>query len=360
MNARIVLAIAQKDIRDAIRNRYLLVGLILPVGMSLLFRVLFNGASTVATPTVAIYDPAGSRLTAELQALPQWIILRVDSRAQLNEQVSDAGMAVGGIAVPANFDQELASGNQPRLAVSLNLQKNAAQLAAFRQLLTEQVWALNPAAEPVRIEWSEVSPAQGSQASISTRIDLYLLVLFLVMSLTMTGAFVVPLLLVEEKDKHTMEFLLISPATPAEVVAGKALTGLVYSAIGAGTMLLLNHGWAGNWPVTFLAVLLGALFMVAIGLLMGSVFQTMMQVNTWSSIIMLVILSPTWFTVFQLPPLLNAIVRVIPTFYLADLINLSLSDRVTFSAGLLDFSVLLGSLILTFGLVIWILRRQES
>jgi ABC-2 type transport system permease protein len=360
MNGRIILAIAQKDIRDGIKNRYLLVGLILPVGMSLLFRVLFSGASDVATPTLAVYDPGGSRLTAQLQALPQINLLKVDSLTQLETQVRNAGMSVGGIAIPPSFDQDIASGTQPEITVYLNMQKNATQLAALRQLISDQVWALNPAAEPARIHWSDVAPSQGSSASAAFRVELYLLVLFLVMSLTMTGAFVVPLLLVEEKDKHTMEFLLVSPATPAEVVTGKAITGLVYSAIGAGTMLVLNNGWTGNWPMTFLAVLLGALFMVAVGLLMGSVFQTMMQVNTWSSIIMLIILAPTWFTVFQLPPILNTIVRLIPTYYMADLLNLSLSNMVTLSAGATDIGVLLASLILIFGLVIWILRRQET
>jgi ABC-type multidrug transport system permease subunit len=144
------------------------------------------------------------------------------------------------------------------------------------------------------------------------------------------------------------------------VVAGKALTGLAYSAVGAGTMILLNRGWMGDWPVTFLAVFVGALFLVAVGLLMGSVFQTMMQVNTWSSIIMLIILSPTWFTVFQLPAALNTFVQIIPTYYLADLLNRSLSGNLAWSPVATDFGVLLGSLILTFGLVIWILRRQET
>jgi ABC-2 type transport system permease protein len=359
MSGRIVWAIAQKDILDAIKNRYLLMGLILPVGLSLLFRVLFQSISNPSSLTVAVYDPSGSRLTAELLALPGVKVLKVDSEAQLREQVNKGGAATGGISIPESFDQEVNSGRQPELTVYLNPQKGNVQLAAFRELLSEQVWALNSAAAPARIHWLEFSPAEGSSVQSTLRLDLYLLVMFLVMSLTMTGAFVVPLLLVEEKDKHTLEFLLVSPATPTEVVIGKALTGLVYSALGAGTLIALNHGWSGNWPLTVLALILGALFLVAVGLLMGSVFHTMMQVNTWSSIVMLVLLAPSWFTVFQLSSILGTAVRLIPTYYLADLLSLSLNNAATLPGAGTDIAVLLGSLILTFGAVIWILRRQE-
>jgi ABC-2 type transport system permease protein len=359
MNGRTVWAIAQKDIVDAVKNRYLLISLILPVGLSLMFRVLFGNVPDVGGLTVAIFDPSGSRLTAGLQTQPGVKVLRVDSEEQLKEQVSKMGAAVGGITVPPNFDSDVNSGRQPQLTAYLNMQKGGAQLAAFRELVSEQVWALNPAAEPARINWSEVSAAVSSPTTATFRLDAYLLVLFLVMSLTMTGAFVVPLLLVEEKDKHTMEFLLVSPATTSEVVAGKALTGLAYGALGAGTMIALNHGWSGNWPVTFLVIFLGALFLVAAGLLMGSVFRTMMQVNTWSSIIMLVLLAPTWFSVFQMPSVFETAVRLIPTYYLADILNHSLNNTVTLAGAGIDLAALLGSLILAFGAVIWILRRQE-
>jgi ABC-2 type transport system permease protein len=360
MNGRIILAITQKDIRDAIKNRYLLIGLVLPIAMSLLFRLLFSGTTDLGTLPVAVYNPGGSRFASQWQALPQIKLRVVDSIEQLKEQTTGPGSAIAGIAIPANFDQDIASGKQPELTVYLNIKKGTAQRSAFRELMIQQVWALNPAAVPARINWSETSAAEGSPTGATFRVDLYLLILLLVMSLAMTGAFVVPLLLVEEKEKHTMEFLLVSPATAPEVVMGKALTGLVYSAIGAGAMLLLNRGWMGNWPVTILAVLLGALFMVAVGLLMGSIFQTTMQVNTWSSIILMVLLLPTWFTVIQIPPAINTTIRLIPTYYLADLLSQSLSDAAIRTTAFIDFGVLTASVSLMYGLVIWILRRQET
>ncbi len=48
MNWRVVLAIARKDIVDAFNNRYILFTLVMPIGISLLFRLAFGGARLCA------------------------------------------------------------------------------------------------------------------------------------------------------------------------------------------------------------------------------------------------------------------------------------------------------------------------
>jgi ABC-type Na+ efflux pump permease subunit len=98
----------------------------------------------------------------------------------------------------------------------------------------------------------------------------------------------------KEKEKRTIDFLLTSPAKLMEVIAGKALTGVVYSALIAAVLLALNRQMIGNWPLTMLTILFGLLLVVAIGLLMGSVFQTIMQVNTWASLALLVLIAPSF------------------------------------------------------------------
>jgi ABC-type multidrug transport system permease subunit len=74
----------------------------------------------------------------------------------------------------------------------------------------------------------------------------------------------------------------------------------------------------------------------------------------------LLLLLPTWFTVLQMPSAVYTIIRLIPTYYLADLLNRSLAGGALPSAGIVDLGVLLASLIVIFGLVIWSLRRQEK
>jgi ABC-2 type transport system permease protein len=360
MNGRTTLAIARKDIVDAIKNRYLLLSLLMPIGLALLFRFIlgWSGTSTLGKIKILVYDPGGSRLAAQLQTVPGVNLVEVTSADQLTEVVAQT--AAGSLNIPEGFDGNVDLGKQPQLTVYLNAQRGANELAAFRQIIIQQVWAMRDQSSPAKIVWTEAAVPGKAPVQATFRTDLYLLLIFLIMSLTMTGTLVVPLLLVEEKEKHTMDFLLVSPVTPAEIVAGKALTGLVYCGIGAGVLTTLNNGWSGDWPATLLALLVGALFVVAVGLLLGTVLNTTMQVNGWSTIVSLTLLVPSWMGVLPLPPFLDALMHFIPTYYLADILPHSMGNDLTLARGALDLGVLTGCMLLAFGIVIWILRKQEA
>ena len=47
----------------------------------------------------------------------------------------------------------------------------------------------------------------------------------------------------------------------------------------------MNRSLVGNWPLTLLVVVLGSLFLVLVGLLMGGLWKTLTQVNTWTSVV---------------------------------------------------------------------------
>jgi len=185
-----------------------------------------------------------------------------------------------------------------------------------------------------------------------------LLPLLLLLAFGMTGAFVVPLLLVEEKEKRTMDFLLTSPAKLTEVIAGKGLTGVVYSVLIAVVLLALNRQMIGNWPLTTLSILLGLLLVVAIGLLMGSLFQTTMQVNTWASLALLVLIAPS-FSFPGAPAALETAMRFIPTYYFVEALKLSMAG--TSSLRMWGYSaVVLALTFVTFFAVTWALRREQN
>jgi ABC-2 type transport system permease protein len=364
MNARTVLAIARKDILDAIKNRYLLMSMILPIGLSVLFQLVFGGVANAGSLRAAVYDPGSSRLAAQLRAINGVNLVDVESVEALKKESEDN--AFGGIFIPEGFDRDVDQGKQPELTVYLNRGMGSQGLAAFQQILSQQVWSLREGAVPARITFVDTAGQAETESSDSGlkkegfRMDSYLLVMFLVMSLTMTGSFVVPLLLVEEKEKHTMEFLLVSPVTPAEIAAGKALTGLAYSSLGAGVLIALNKGWTGDWGLTLLVLILGATFLVTIGLLMGSLLHTMMQINTWSTIVMMILLAPSWLSVIKLPGLLDTFVRAIPTYYLVKILEQSLAGKATLQGGAVALAVIAAGTVVSFALVVLVLRRQET
>lgn len=356
MKWRVILAIAHKDILDAVKNRYILFSLLLPIGLSLLFLLVFPGPDDWDDLTVAVYDLGGSRLVNDLQASPYCQVMTVDSLQDLQKAVEKE--AVGGLVLPVGFDAAVAEGARPELTVYINGRRGGGEMASFQRLVERQLWALAGHELPVHMVSIDVTDSEQTEKGF--RVDRFLLIQFLVMAIALTGAFVVPTLLVEEKEKHTLDVLLMSPAGPVEVVAGKALTGLVYSLLIAGVLLTLNRGWAGAWPVTLLTVLLGTLFTVTLGLLMGGLFHTTMQVNTWSNLIMLTLLMPSWFIIVEVPAALETAFHLSPIYYLVEALNLSLSDQASLGQVWTHLAVLAGSVAVVFAAVVWTLRKQEQ
>lgn len=357
MNTRIVTAIARKDLVDAIRNRYLLIALLTPLLVAILFRVLLPGINSMNNLTIVMHDPGNSRLVVQLRTMPQIKLVEAGSAAAVPSEVEKI-KAVGGLVVPTNFDADVGAGKQPKLSIYVNNKKNIIEQATFRHLLEQQVLSLVEHPVPAHLVWIDLVKEPSAEAGDRLNLNKMMLPLLLLLAFGMTGALVVPLLLVEEKEKRTLDFLLTSPASLKEIIAGKALTGVVYSVLIAGVLLALNHKMIGNWPLTLLTTLLGLLFVVAIGLFMGSLFQNTMQVNTWASLVLLLLLAPS-FPAPGLPAALEMAMRFIPTYYFIDALKLSLAG--TASPRLwVDLGVVLACTLLAFSAATWALRRGQN
>ena len=357
MNTRVVVAIARKDLIDAIRNRYLLIALLTPLLVAILFRVLLPGVNSMNNLTMVVHDPGKSSLVAQLRTTPQVKLVEASSADAVATGVEKSN-AVGGLVVPPGFDANVTAGKQPELTIYVNNKKNIIEQATLRRLMSQQVLSLVEHPVPARLVWIDVAKPPGSQAGDGLNLNQMMLPLLLLLAFGMTGALVVPLLLVEEKEKRTLDFLLTSPASLTEIITGKALTGVVYSVLIAGVLLGLNHKLIWNWPLTLLTILLGLLFVVAIGLFMGSLFQNTMQVNTWASLVLLLLLAPS-FPTPGLPAALETAMRFVPTYYFIEALKLSLAG--TASPRLWgDLAVVLACTLLGFTAAIWALRRGRN
>lgn len=356
MKWRVVTAIARKDTVDAIKNSHLFFALLLPIGLSLLFRVVFTPAEELGTLHIAVYDQGGSSLVDQLRALPQVRLTQVNSAEELWVQIAEG--AVGGLVLPAEFDRAVQAGECPALEVLVSEQQGLMERLAFRWLVEQQLWTLGGYELPAQIATAADTP-EGLQPQTQLHLDRFLLIVVLVMALVMTGTYMLPTLLVEEKEKRTLQALLVSPASPADIVIGKALTGLFYSLLMVGVLLVISGGLVGNWTVTLAALLLGALFTVMVGLLMGGLFHTTAQVNTWSSIVMLALTMPSWFTILTIPAPLQAILRLIPTHYMVGVLNRSLASEATWPSSGPPLGVLAGSAVIVFIAVVWTVQRLD-
>ena len=348
MNLRIISAIVQKDMVDAIKNKTILFSILLPIGFSLLFGFVFKSEDVLK---VAVFDEGGSALIEGLAQMEGVEIVRCDTGAQVRETVEKG--ANGGLVLPPQFDQAVAQGDKPSLQIYVNSKKGGGGPTFFRQFIQEQLMELAGQEMPadVRLEILN-APPEGEEEHFD--IKQYMLVMWLVLALAGTGAFVVPTLLAEEKEKHTLAAILVSPASYVDVVAAKAIVGLVYALLIALILLALNGGLVGNLALLFTTILLSSLLLVEIGLLVGGLFENVTQVNTWSTFVLLPLMLPGMLLAF--PGVLEVVVRLIPTYYTIDAVKLALTDQATLSNVWLDLAVLGGCAVALFVAVVWSLN----
>ncbi len=107
----------------------------------------------------------------------------------------------------------------------------------------------------------------------------------------MVGAMTVPLLMVEEKERETLRFLLVSPASISDVLIGKTIVGVVVGMIiGVIAIAIVGELESLLSVMVLLVLLISSALCTGVGLLSSAFFKTALQSNTWSGIPLLVFL----------------------------------------------------------------------
>jgi ABC-2 type transport system permease protein len=210
---------------------------------------------------------------------------------------------------------------------------------------------------PVRVnlDTSEITPRPDSEG------PLFLVAVAILLALTIAGATIVPHLMIEEKQTRTLDALLVSPARSSHLVIAKALTGLFYCLTIGGVVLAFNAAVINHWGLAILTTLLGSLFTVALGLLLGSLFEVKQQLTMWGFVLIAVLLIPVFLSLMRsiLPDSVGAVISWIPT------VALSTVFRVSFSGGapLAEFGPQLALVVAwtapIMAATVWIVRRSD-
>ena len=129
--------------------------------------------------------------------------------------------------------------------------------------------------------------------------------------------------IVREKEKGTMEVLLVSPVKPLMVVVAKAVPYLVLAVLILITILLMSHfvldvPLAGSlfWIVVVSVIYI--LLALSLGLLISSIAQTQLVALLMSAMVLLmpvVMLSGMMFPVESMPQVLQWVSAVVPPRY---------------------------------------------
>ncbi len=351
---RIIWAIAAKDMVDAIKNK-MIISVIVGIGMMMLTGQAFPFLLSLSNISqVVVYDAGRSRLVDELREDDGYRLLTAESKEEMDEILLSMNADVLGLSIPVDFDQLLDSGGAAELegCVVWAARSAADELKSEMEGYLEERLG-RPVA--VRVEGNLVyPPAEGSG-----RIGMIASVLVLV--LVCMGGFIIPYLIFEEKQTHTMEALLISPASVSQIIGGKALAGLSYCLTAAAVALAFNYAVIVHWGLAVLGVVCGAILIIAMGLVIGSLFQTAQQMSVWIALPVAALLLPAMLVMvdMRLPTWLEALVPWLPTIALAKVFMLSFSGSGTVGRALPDLAILIAWAVPVYAAVIWIVRRSD-
>lgn len=182
--------------------------------------------------------------------------------------------------------------------------------------------------------------------------------LFLVV---MVGMYVPSMMIAEEKEKKTLEVLLLSPASSVEIFIGKGLLTFI-SILISFIILVAISGRVGidHIGVILIGGLLTAVFCIQVGIIVGLLSKNQMATG--------VVGTPVYMALLLIPmlgsmgsPVLKKIAKVFPTYYYNDMLYKALGGFEG-SQTLLDMGpelgILLGSILIAFVLLLVVYRKK--
>jgi ABC-2 type transport system permease protein len=340
-------AIAAKDIREAFSNR-LVISILISTLVMLVLPKWLGGMIAPSTNEVLVYDPGATGITESLQD-GGFSVVTVRSVDDLISAVQ-RGTAVSGLAIPEDLSQSLELGQQPVIRGYITWSDRG----LIPELRIGYQKALNPA---VAIEFDSQLLYPGPETFSLLGISfLTMLVVMLVVGISL-----VPSLIFEEKQTKTLDALLVSPATEAQLVAAKALVGLFYTLIVAVLLFGLNWNSVVHWELTVVFTMLCGLFAVSVGLVLGSVYQRQQDISGITTLLLVLFVGGIFVVLIQLsiPTMVGVVLDWLPSTQLFYLLQTIFYQRYTWGELLPGLLSVGGITILLYAVVVWKLRQSD-
>jgi ABC-type Na+ efflux pump permease subunit len=352
---RIIWAIAAKDIRATLTNK-LALSIVLGSAMIMLSNAALPLLLRVRdTPVAIVYDQGRSTIIRGLAASDDLRLGVVDSLEEMQEIISESAEVIVGIVIPAGFDELAGSTERIELDGYAVHWGDSAEIEQRIVFFETQLGLATWGSVGIDLAPDRIRPSGelGGQLAMTS-----MMYVFVMLSL---GIMLVPLLMVEERQNHTLEMLLVSPANIYQVISGKMVAGAFYGVLGASVVFLLTRYLVVHWWIALLAALLSVLFTISVGMLVGVLSDSPTTAGMWGSFFMVTLMGATIITELgsiPWPPLVESILQYLPSTAMIKLFGMALLGEIAWTDLLVNSAVLFSSAALFLGFAIWVARRK--
>lgn len=354
-NTRLIWAITAKDILAALKNKNTISVIISALFVVIAYRVLPTLTNLDSSPNVLIYDGDESALVAFMQNSDVLEVHTFPTEEKMKGALSNADVPELGLVLPAGLDQALEAGQAPELQGYLMYWVDEADAIELKNRVKAEITRLVGTPVDIQVTGNVVynstdSSGLGNWAALAT--------VFVVATI---GLSMIPHLMLEEKQSHTMEALLVSPANAYHVVAAKALVGLFYCLLIASIALGLNHNLVLHWELAIAAVVLGSLFTTSLGILLGTLIENRGQLTLGASILIAPLFFPIILSLMDdlFPAVLIQVFRGVPTTVQFNLLRASFAGSFPLGKTLLQLVWLVVCAAPGLLATAWLVHRQD-
>ena len=261
MKPAIIYTIVRKDLALGPRSPMILFGVVMPLVMTMVVRLIFGSLGTDDARLALVYED-GSALAETLMGLPGLRTTRLESASAL-----EAGVLAydfdGGVVIPPGFEAAMRDGAQPRLGLSLSGESAASDRLFVVLGLLQAARRFEGRPPPVELVVERLE--EPDPIPMATR----LVPMLAFFSFAVAGLYVPATLLVEEKERRTLSAILATPASLGDVVIAKAVLGIVLSLSIVAVTLALNDVRVESPAALAAAILVGAVFWSLLGVTVG-------------------------------------------------------------------------------------------
>ena len=363
MNLNRVLPIFKKDAKAGVRNASILIALLTPIGLGLAYKAMLPDTTKLSEVRLVYSSHGSSSLPTALRtATSQMVRLeieRVTSPVVVRRQVDGEKAAVG-LVIPGGFDSALHSGQAPHVTVILRdgADPPARYVAGAVEPAARQVIAAKPS---IVVHTLVMSAPRETVTQIYDEVGAgpFGVIGAIVLLIAMISVYVVPLILTEEAEKKTLDALAMI-ASYGEVITAKALVGLLYVALAVPIMLVVTRLYPENILLFGLGMGLLAVTLVGFGLLLGGLFRSSAQVNTWSTFLLLPIVLSAVLVGYDLPRAVEMLMSIMPSTHAMQLATDGFTGKAYFGNSLTSVLVIAGWGVAVYALLWWRLQRREA
>ena len=310
-------------LRDPSSN---LIAFVLPVVMLFIFGYGINLDSTAVRIGLVLEDksPEAQRFAESLYGSRYFTVSTAETRAQL-EQALTAGRVRGFVVVPVDFAEKLKrpAATAPLLVVTDGSEPNTAKFVQNYVSGAWNGWLLQRASDRAEAPPPRISVEPRFWFNPAAESRNFLIPGSITIIMTVIGALLTSLVVAREWERGTMEALLASPVTRAELLLSKLLP---YYALGIVSLFLcvavavLVMGVPLRGSLIMLWVI-GSLFLASslgLGLLLSTVLRnqfTAAQAALNAAFLPAVMLSGFLFEIRSMPKVIQAVTYLIPARY---------------------------------------------